>query len=283
MYFCRDVDIIIAIPKKTMSNWITIRTFTYTHEAQLAKAILESGGIEVLLKDEFITQVYSFYSTAIGGVKLQVMDSDYQDAMQVLTESGYIPENAEKSDRITVWFDKFTSSIPLIGKAAVKIRFLILVAIILTIAVVTCVIINLPSRSDMLTRNNWCVDEILYGGKELIPNTDCLFRIVYNYQNCYETMSFDKFGFVSLPGINSRAEEAMWKLKGDSLIIFPERDDYQTNNENDESSLLYTRKTAGRNKRSVYHGTYLLTIRNNKIILRSDSLAIIGRAYIYHY
>ncbi len=126
-----------------MSNWITIRTFTYTHEAQLAKAVLEAGGIEVFLKDELITQIYSFYSTAIGGVKLQVRDSDYQQAQCILNESGYLPENPENPARITVWFDKITSRLPFIGKTAVIIRFLILVAIILTIVVVTCALFNL--------------------------------------------------------------------------------------------------------------------------------------------
>lgn len=128
-----------------MSNWITIRTFTYTHEAHLARAILESGGIDVLLKDEFMTQIYSFYSTAIGGVKIQVRDSDYQDAVRILTESGYIPENPENPAKLTVWFDKFTSGFPFIGGTAVKIRFLILAAIILTIAVVSLVVLFLPS------------------------------------------------------------------------------------------------------------------------------------------
>ena len=141
----KKVKVIINSTDEKMGNWITIRTFTYAHEAHFAKVILESGGMEVLLKDEFITQVYSFYSTAIGGVKVQVRDYDYHDAVRILAESGYFPENPEKPSGITVWFDRFTSGFPLIGKTAVIIRFLILAAIILTIAVVSFVIIFLPS------------------------------------------------------------------------------------------------------------------------------------------
>ena len=75
-----------------MDNWITIISFTFPHEAHLAKGKLESEGIEVIVKDELTVQINNFYSNAIGGVKLLVKPSDYGNARQILTESGYINE-----------------------------------------------------------------------------------------------------------------------------------------------------------------------------------------------
>jgi len=53
-----------------MKDWVTLLTFTYPHEAHLAKGRLESEGIEVQITDELTVQAYNLYSNAIGGVKL---------------------------------------------------------------------------------------------------------------------------------------------------------------------------------------------------------------------
>jgi len=73
-----------------MTAWNTILTFTYPHEAHMAKAYLESNGIEVFIRDEMMAQVYSFYSNAIGGVKLQVRESDVEAGLKLLETGGYI-------------------------------------------------------------------------------------------------------------------------------------------------------------------------------------------------
>ncbi len=56
----------------------------------MAQSLLEADGIVTFLKDELMVQVYSFYSTALGGVKLMVHESDAQRAHELLTEGGYI-------------------------------------------------------------------------------------------------------------------------------------------------------------------------------------------------
>ncbi|MFR9164915.1 MAG: putative signal transducing protein [Clostridium baratii] len=58
-----------------MKDWIEIISFTYPHEAHLAKSLLEASNIEVFIKDEFTIQVNNFYSNAIGGVKILVEKS----------------------------------------------------------------------------------------------------------------------------------------------------------------------------------------------------------------
>ena len=53
-----------------MGNLTTIITFTLPHDAHLAKAKLQSEGVEVFIKDEMTAHVNHLYSGAIGGVKL---------------------------------------------------------------------------------------------------------------------------------------------------------------------------------------------------------------------
>jgi len=65
-------------------NWVTIQTFTYPQEAYIVQGKLESEGIETFLQDEFTTQIFNFYSNAIGGVKLQVPEDCVEEAMKIL-------------------------------------------------------------------------------------------------------------------------------------------------------------------------------------------------------
>lgn len=67
-----------------MNKLVTIKTFTYPHEAYVVRGKLESEGIETFMKDELTVQVHNFYSNAVGGVKLQVLEEDVERALSVL-------------------------------------------------------------------------------------------------------------------------------------------------------------------------------------------------------
>ncbi|MFW5886164.1 MAG: putative signal transducing protein [Bacteroidota bacterium] len=114
-----------------MNDWIIITTFTYPHEAHLAKAKLESEGINVQLRDEMTTQVHNFYSNAIGGVKFLVQENDYTNAYKLLIDSGYLKEPEQSENKLVTLFDKKTSGFPLIGKSMIEVRFIIVVTFIL--------------------------------------------------------------------------------------------------------------------------------------------------------
>ncbi|WP_180137197.1 putative signal transducing protein [Desulfoluna butyratoxydans] len=75
---------------------VTIATFTAPHEAHLAKAQLESSGIEAFVFDDNLVGIHPWYSLAVGGVKLRVFASDRQDALAVL---GYRDPLAETEER----------------------------------------------------------------------------------------------------------------------------------------------------------------------------------------
>lgn len=82
-----------------MNDWIVIITFIYPHEAHLAKGVLEAEGFEVQIKDELTAQVNNFYSTAIGGVKLLVQETDAERAHAALKEAGYIKEKEKETEK----------------------------------------------------------------------------------------------------------------------------------------------------------------------------------------
>ncbi|MFW5760722.1 MAG: DUF2007 domain-containing protein [Cyclobacteriaceae bacterium] len=75
--------------------FITVKTFTYPHEAHVLKGRLESEGINVYLQDELTVQAHNFLSNATGGVKLQVWSSDMEKAIPILKEVGVLDKNLE--------------------------------------------------------------------------------------------------------------------------------------------------------------------------------------------
>ncbi len=81
---------------------ITVLTATYGYELAVVQGKLESEGITCFLKDDVLVQVNPFLSNAIGGVKLQVLESDLNKAIGVLKEIGSMndifDEQQEKTD-----------------------------------------------------------------------------------------------------------------------------------------------------------------------------------------
>jgi len=94
-----------------METWPILISFTYPHEAYLVKGYLESNGIEAIINDELTAQVANIYSNAIGGVKLRVSESDYNQGIQLLKDGGYLQEENYKNESKVeiVLFDKSTN------------------------------------------------------------------------------------------------------------------------------------------------------------------------------
>ena len=75
-----------------MNDWRIVLTTMLPQDAHMAKAYLESLGVEVVIKDELTAQVDNFCSNAIGGVKLFVHESNFENSVQLLQDGGYICE-----------------------------------------------------------------------------------------------------------------------------------------------------------------------------------------------
>jgi Putative prokaryotic signal transducing protein len=67
-------------------NLVTIARFRDLIEAQLAKGKLEAAGIDAFLGNENIVSLDWFYSNAVGGLRLQVLEEDVTDAQASLDE-----------------------------------------------------------------------------------------------------------------------------------------------------------------------------------------------------
>jgi hypothetical protein len=66
---------------------VPIRTFWNLLEAQLAKGLLESAGIEAFLFDDNMVRLDWFNANALGGVKLRVDADKVEEATRVLEEN----------------------------------------------------------------------------------------------------------------------------------------------------------------------------------------------------
>lgn len=81
-------------------RFITVKTFTYPHEAHVLKGRLESEGINVYLQDELTVQAHNFLSIATGGVKLQIWSADMEKAIPVLQEVGVLDHNLQPTSEV---------------------------------------------------------------------------------------------------------------------------------------------------------------------------------------
>ncbi len=79
-----------------MSRFATIATFNYPHEATILKSKLEAEGVRCILKDAYTAQVDNFYSLAIGGVKLQVAENDFEQAQIIYNTMDFYNESDSK-------------------------------------------------------------------------------------------------------------------------------------------------------------------------------------------
>jgi hypothetical protein len=69
----------------------TIATFWKTEEAHLLRLRLGECGIPAFLQDEHITQLHPWRAAAMGGVRVQVEDSDFDEAEKILSQSKLEP------------------------------------------------------------------------------------------------------------------------------------------------------------------------------------------------
>jgi len=79
-----------------MSTWKEAISVTLPSEAHMIQGYLSSEGIESILKDELTTQINTFYSNAVGGVKVMVSDLDFDNAQQILEKGGYLHPEAQQ-------------------------------------------------------------------------------------------------------------------------------------------------------------------------------------------
>lgn len=235
-----------------MEQFITIYTFSYPHEAAIIQGRLESEGIETFLKDELTVQTYHFYSNALGGIKLQVRESDVAIALEILKDAGYV---LEEEGHVPWWWQKlesFRNSVPMFGgrHTALDLWAMAIVALLVMGGIIYLII--KPSTEDILTKNNWCMEYIIYQNTEYSPRT--VFeqpKFILSFDSrCTEPMEFYKSGELKLPGFNTEHIGGTWYVERGDLIF--RTTEYQ----------------------NVYQGRFKVEESGDRLILVSDSTVI---------
>lgn len=104
---------------------ITIATFSQPIEADLVKSKLESENIECFIADQNVIQWNWLYSNAVGGIKVQVRESDAKRALEVIKSKSEELDFSEKDAKIvTLKCPKCNSSTVTYEKFAKKILFI---------------------------------------------------------------------------------------------------------------------------------------------------------------
>ena len=239
-------------------KYVTILTVNYINELMVVQSLLEAEGIEYFIKDEYTVQTDPFLSNVVGGIKLQVKESDVEKAAEILKELGCFKENdtpaPEKSSKLI----EFTEKIPFINKMSLEWRLIILVGIILVLIIGIIVIASFPSTHDRLTDGTWCLNSITHNGKEITANTQEL-KVIMN-GSCCESMKFLASGEIMLPGFDSRKVVGSWAVNENRLII----------SHVDTFDL-------------IYNHTYTIKFRGADLLLKSENTTFDCSKEILHY
>lgn len=229
-----------------MSVYITVATFTLPSELAVAKTKLESEGIESRVLNELTIQSHNFLSNAIGGVQLQVLESDFKLAYSILAEGGFIQMETPKKSIIQ---KKLESPI---AQKRVKYALVVFVTLSILIVIIGISTTSRPIISEVLVSDEWCLEyvianELKYHPKTLAPGIS----FSYAYR-CNEFLRFTKDGNIEIPGFGTRALKGKWQVLNDQIVL----------------SQMDTTN-------SIFEGTYSYELYASKLFLYSDYLEFV--------
>lgn len=90
-----------------MEKRVNIAHFFISMDFEMAKSYLESCGIECFGRDEINNRAY--ISNANGGVKLDVLESQAEEAVNLLLEKGYLKKEDFEPTPEMKWITKIIS------------------------------------------------------------------------------------------------------------------------------------------------------------------------------
>lgn len=234
----------------------TIMTFTNPADMLVIRSLLESEGIMCYTKDELTAQVNPFYSNAIGGVKLQVQDSDAEEAIALLQEAGYLKEEVlPPTPQWIITLDSQTAKIPLLKNIRLSYRILAILGIVLFTIVSLVYFISRSTTSEFLTENKWCLNTVVYQERGFHPET-IRGKYPHVFFGCDTEAQFNADGSLVLPGFSSPEINARWEIVEDKLII-----------------------SAADTFAFVYNGTYEIITTDDILNLRADSTKLFLSKY----
>ena len=80
---------------------IEIARFYEPEKAQMLESLLKSEGINCYLRNEYSSQV--MYPADMGGIRVELLESDAPRALAIMQANGYGDEKADKAPAATGW------------------------------------------------------------------------------------------------------------------------------------------------------------------------------------
>lgn len=232
-----------------MKDWVTVWSFTYYSSLIIAQAKLESEGIETSTADVMTTHAQPFYSNAIGGIKLQVRLADYDFAVDILLQSGYIDEEGERTSEIFQVVEKVTDHIPLLNRVGAELRLMIFVVLGLMVLGISLYYKSRKSRFEILTQNEWCLETVNFQGNTYVPVS--LENRSQLSGKCREQLIFNGSGELILLGFENQEIDCRWTEEEGEIRI--------------SGSSTFPH---------IFNGTYTLDIEDDRLTLRSETTVI---------
>ncbi|MFM9985841.1 MAG: hypothetical protein ACKVOK_11445 [Flavobacteriales bacterium] len=206
-------------------TYYTVAVFTYPTEVIVPRITLETAGIECITKDEETITANPMLSNAVGGIKLQVKEQDFQKAVAILKEAGV--EIFQVSDTESIWvlrLEKLTSRIPLLGKYSLEKRMMFILGVFIIAVSVYLYIKSRPDYYNSLIGQIWCVKQISIHNKiNWVPPSNT-FEVdgghIVLLGSFDETMMLHSDGSYDLSNIYRDSIAGYWKLDGNQLELF---------------------------------------------------------------
>jgi hypothetical protein len=226
-----------------MEQWIVVYTSTHASEVSVLQAFLSLHDIDCRLRDEHTIQAQPFYSTAIGGVKVEVPAEQADRAFALMHEAGYSTVHPGSEDPEAAHYRAKHAEVRL--KRGIRIT-----AIIAVIVIALAFIFFFKKETPDLTGQLWCVSLVEWKGKYYAPET-LHDGIAISILGCEESIDFYEDGTISLPGFQSPTVNAFWKYTDNGVEIYQASD-----------------------FASVYEGEYAIDCRGSSLKLISDNTVI---------
>ena len=67
-------------------KFVCVAVFPFIHESLILRALLEAEGIEYFAENENVISVQPFYSNAVGGIRIQVLEDQAERALEIVAE-----------------------------------------------------------------------------------------------------------------------------------------------------------------------------------------------------
>lgn len=200
------------------NNFVTVLTVSQEQDLWAVRALLESQDIECKIANEYTAQMAPVYANAIGGVRLQIHESDLNRAVNILIQAGYLHERDLEASKPIFDIDTITTKYPIVKKKGFKLVFFLSIILLVVAAAGMVYYASLPSTYERLVKNDWCLVRVNYKGKDYTPDSNNAYGNGL-FGLCKESISFHRDGTVYMPGFKSNIALGKWELRDEMLHI----------------------------------------------------------------